>query len=651
MDRPDPASEFALTPRAERVRVPLRVLPARPRRSSIARWRAGVLIGVHVLMVAHVLHWWITGRSLGRFVLSDSMRTLELGEINPGFVLFAAALLVTALFGRFLCGWVCHMGALQDLCAWLLRRAGVRPRLFRSRLLGFVPLAAACYMFAWPTAKREVIRPALEPFWPGVSRALAAPPRPVIAGEWVTDDLWEGLPSWGVAVPFLLLCGFGTVYFLGARGLCRYGCPYGGFLLPAEQLAVGRVAVDASRCDQCGLCTAACTAGVRVHDEVRLHGSVTDRNCIRSFDCIGACPSRALSFSLSRPALLARGRGEPIPGAPRLGWGEEVLCLAVFAGVFFAARGLYERVPMFLALTLGVLAAFLAWKTWRLSRDANVRLGPWPLKMHGRLRRAGCVHLAAVALLAFLTVHSAAVQVIRARAAAADDRVTVGFDEATGPGGASAAQRAAAREALGAYRLARPFWRGGIALAGTPSDEVRAAWMHVVLGEGGEAERALRRLVPDRAMGAGAAVQLARLMASRGDSAGAERELQAAVMRHPRAAAARDALVAMWLPAGRVGEAEGLYRRVLARWEGDPSARVGLGRVLVLTGRAEEGLAELRRAAREWAHRAWVRRELAVALHWLGRADEAAAELRAAAEDCPASRASLLALAERLSPG
>ena len=29
-------------------------------------------------------------------------------------------------------------------------------------------------------------------------------------------------------IPFLFIVGFMTVYFLGSKGFCTYGCPYGG---------------------------------------------------------------------------------------------------------------------------------------------------------------------------------------------------------------------------------------------------------------------------------------------------------------------------------------------------------------------------------------------------------------------------------------
>lgn len=98
-------------------------LPVLTRRTQVkaprvAHIRAVALIAVQLLMVVHVLCWAMTGKSIGRFVLSDSMKTFELGEINPGCLLFAGSLVLTALFGRLMCGWICHMGALQDFASW-----------------------------------------------------------------------------------------------------------------------------------------------------------------------------------------------------------------------------------------------------------------------------------------------------------------------------------------------------------------------------------------------------------------------------------------------------------------------------------------------------------------------------------------------------
>ena len=47
---------------------------------------------------------------------------LQRGMVNAGFIFFTLAILATLIFGRFVCGWGCHILALQDFCGWLLKK-------------------------------------------------------------------------------------------------------------------------------------------------------------------------------------------------------------------------------------------------------------------------------------------------------------------------------------------------------------------------------------------------------------------------------------------------------------------------------------------------------------------------------------------------
>ena len=91
-------------------------------------------------MIAHFVQWWIMGTTVSPIEPSETMYTLQRGAINAGVIFFSLAILATLIFGRFVCGWGCHILALQDFCAWLLKKAGLTPKAFRSRLLVYVPL-------------------------------------------------------------------------------------------------------------------------------------------------------------------------------------------------------------------------------------------------------------------------------------------------------------------------------------------------------------------------------------------------------------------------------------------------------------------------------------------------------------------------------
>src|SRR5204862_6828831 len=126
--------------------------PVGLRKSKMSRWRATALILLNLLMLPHFIHWWIMGRTVSPLDPSEAMHTLQRGAVNAGFIFFSVAILGTLIFGRFVCGWGCHILALQDFCAWLLKKMGLTPKPFRSRLLVYVPLIGALYMFVWPTA-------------------------------------------------------------------------------------------------------------------------------------------------------------------------------------------------------------------------------------------------------------------------------------------------------------------------------------------------------------------------------------------------------------------------------------------------------------------------------------------------------------------
>jgi polyferredoxin len=114
----------------------------RPRASRAARWRAAVLIGVHVVIAVHIGQWMATGRTLSPLEPSESMQFSTQGLINAGLILFGLAIVSTAVLGRFFCGWACHVVALQDLSRWLLGKVGIRPKPVALGPLAAVPWLA-----------------------------------------------------------------------------------------------------------------------------------------------------------------------------------------------------------------------------------------------------------------------------------------------------------------------------------------------------------------------------------------------------------------------------------------------------------------------------------------------------------------------------
>ncbi|MGB0717481.1 MAG: 4Fe-4S binding protein, partial [Phycisphaerae bacterium] len=343
-----------------------------PGGTKTARWRAIVLLSVNLLIVAHILHWAIFGRTLSPIEPSESMYFIERGEVNAGAIFFAVALLATLVFGRFVCGWACHIVALQDLCAWLLTKMRIRPQPFRSRFLYHAPFALAIYMFVWPAVYR---------YWMGI-------PSPELKNHIMTANFWETFPGPVMTVITLLICGFVIVYVLGQKAFCTYGCPYGGFFAPLDKFSPARIRVT-DACEQCGHCTAVCTSNVRVHEEVATFGAVVDPGCMKCMDCVDICPNDALYYGIGAPALVTSAKSAPKAATYSFTLGEELFVLGVGLVSLFIYRGLYGAVPLLLTMGIAAILGFWAIKVLHLIKNSHLKLQNLQLKRSGKVTAAG----------------------------------------------------------------------------------------------------------------------------------------------------------------------------------------------------------------------------------------------------------------------
>jgi polyferredoxin/tetratricopeptide (TPR) repeat protein len=518
------------------------------KKSRSARWRFIVLALVHVVMIAHLVQWLVHGLTVSPVEPSESMYTLEVGKVNAGFVFFVLAIASTLVFGRFFCGWGCHVIAVQDACTWLMNRIGVRPKPFRSRLMLLGPLLLALYMFVWPTVRRDVLLPLLRWAWregapvlgeglaPGTAlgamMASARPRWPYILGEanafpgfknaLIVDDYWATFPPWYVAIPFMLVCGFGTVYFLGSKGFCTYGCPYGGFFGPADRVAFGKIVVN-DRCEGCGHCTAVCTSNVRVHQEVRDFGMVVDPGCMKCMDCVSVCPNEALSFGFARPSILATPRTqEARAGKVRrpeydLTWPEEVVFFVVGLALTIAFRQAWNVIPLLLAIALGAIGAFVAWKLWRMARTPNVRLQSLQLRAKGRVTRAGLVFLVGAIAMLGVACYAGYVRAHRWWGDQLDASITtpeaVVFIATYAP---APDDRDTALRAIRALEHAGPADRGGLGWRHTSGTNTRLAWLHAVAGNQKDAEFYLKRAMMQGRPNEAVVIGMRRVMGLRG---------------------------------------------------------------------------------------------------------------------------------------
>lgn len=613
--------------------VALTVLAERPggiRKSKNGPRRAAVLIGVHILIILHLLHWWWKGRTISPVEPSEAMYTLNQGHLNAGFVFFAIAILATLIFGRYFCGWGCHLVAYQDFCGWLMKKLGVKPKPFRSRLLVLAPLALAIYMFIWPT----------------VYRWLAGLPAPEITNHLTTTQFWKTFPGFFIAILTFAVCGFAIVYFLGAKGFCTYACPYGGFFGVADKIAPGRIRVT-DDCEHCGHCTAVCTSNVRVHEEVARFGMVVDPGCMKCMDCVSVCPNDALYFGfapkVSNASAATSGIGHEATQGRRYDFSlaEEIAMIVAGLAALLAYRGLYGQIPLLMAMGMAAITSFLFIKFIHMLRKPNVKIQNRQLKRGGAITQAGWTFATFAGLLFVFTAHSGAVQWEIWRGQRNLQAAEIG-DEIWLPGAtwwhqAGENQKQAVQKALAHFDRAR-----SISLMETPGMLQDRVWLVLARGDLAEAERTVRALLAILPHEAEPHRGLAGIQRLAGRTAEAEQSYRRALELDATHDAARSELAGLLADAGRIDDALRVLHEGESVSANAPRMRLQSAAILarhgveqLQRGATEAGIHSLRKALEYNPELTQMRYNLGVALLSQSRATEAIENLERVVKEKP----------------
>jgi len=198
------------------------------------------------------------------------------------FYVTGLLLMFGLLLGRFVCGWLCPFGFLQDLLYRL-----PTPKIGKSSFTQ--QLSRLRYVFLCFT----LLGPLLLYIWTGIGESVfckyicpagtleAALPLLVLQPQLFQAAGWITVLKTGFLAIFLL----GMVFIY--RPFCRFVCPLGAWYGLWNRLALLGVAVDVSRCTHCGRCSQVCPMDSRI---------AGDTGCISCGRCLPHCPEKAIAF-------------------------------------------------------------------------------------------------------------------------------------------------------------------------------------------------------------------------------------------------------------------------------------------------------------------------------------------------------------------
>lgn len=206
-----------------------------------------------------------------------------LAEVPPRLSLYVLGMMTFtgAVGGRFICGWLCPFGALQELLARFHHRKFQLPKVLTRLKYLLLILTLALPVFILQAGGAD------EPYF----CRLFCPAGTLEAGLPLglgRPELWGLLGSlflWKVSILTLFLAAMVLYY----RPFCQMACPLGAFYGLFNRFSLWRLEVSTG-CDHCGHCRRSCPLGIPVDL------SPNSVECIRCLSCRDACPRGLLSF-------------------------------------------------------------------------------------------------------------------------------------------------------------------------------------------------------------------------------------------------------------------------------------------------------------------------------------------------------------------
>lgn len=217
---------------------------------------------------------------------------------NHNFTFYVTGFLILfgALLGRFICGWLCPFGLVQDLLHKIPFPKKLR-KLPGDRFLKYLKyVILVLFVIVLPMTVLDIVGQGQPWFckyicpsgtlFAGIPLIATNPPLQAVLG-------W--LFTWKVAILVILLVLSVIVY----RPFCRYLCPLGAIYGLFNPVALYRYRIDAQACTNCGACQKICPMDIPVN---KTPNSV---ECIRCGKCRAGCPHGAICSTFSQKGKCA----------------------------------------------------------------------------------------------------------------------------------------------------------------------------------------------------------------------------------------------------------------------------------------------------------------------------------------------------------
>ena len=292
-------------------------------------------IGIAYAFLHHIPAWNVPNMTGGGEGVEDSFSLARwqlvpsvLGTLSGAavsVVILGVLLLLTLLFGRVYCSFICPLGILQDIVfrirRWLARRFLKFSRPVPWMRYGVLALLAACCVMGLAGLSLNWLDP--YSIFGRIMYVLAWPAaiwsNNLLAADSSSADLVQ-MDYFPAAFPVLLASAgmLGLVAVMSAwkgRLYCNTVCPVGTFLGLLSRISLFRLGFDPASCKKCGKCVKSCKAQCLNLKEYKIDSS----RCVACYDCVRSCSEGGIRyrwFTRVRQQIPAQKKKVPPASAP-----------------------------------------------------------------------------------------------------------------------------------------------------------------------------------------------------------------------------------------------------------------------------------------------------------------------------------------------
>jgi len=206
---------------------------------------------------------------------------LKTGEIHPvhpaGLFIFIAILVVSIIFGKSFCSWICPIGFISEMIGDFGEK--IQKKLFGKvltlpKFLDY-PLRGIKYFVMFFFVYAVIGMSAI------VLKSFLDAPYNIVADIKMYYFFAEISRFSLIAIGIFFLLSIVIRNFW-----CRYLCPYGALLGVISFLGFFKIKRNISTCTDCKACTVVCPSQIKVHKTKTVYSD----ECVSCMKCIDACP-------------------------------------------------------------------------------------------------------------------------------------------------------------------------------------------------------------------------------------------------------------------------------------------------------------------------------------------------------------------------